>query len=75
MSSLSRPFPSETRVSVVRRWLAHFDLTASQPNLQARLSMHGWPVSHMAIVKGKSRCVIWTFNTCPRPIYLQKAAH
>src|SRR5215471_19740153 len=72
MSFLSHPFPSETRISVVCRWLAHFDLTASHPNLQARLSMHGWPVSHMAIVKGKSRGMIWTFNTVPDQFAFRK---
>ena len=59
-------------MSVVSRGLAHFDLTASHPNLQGRLSMHGWPVSHVAIVKGKSRGVIWTFNTVTEQFTFRK---
>lgn len=72
ISFVSRTFPSETRMSVVSLWLAHFDLTASHPNLQARLSVHGWSVSHMAIVKGKSRGVIRTFNTVPDQFAFRK---
>jgi hypothetical protein len=59
-------------MSVVSRWLAHFDLTVSHPNLQTRLSMHGWPVSHVAIVKGKPRGVIWAFNTVPDQFTFRK---
>ena len=49
-------------MSAYRRWFAHFDLAVSHPDFQARLWMHGWAIKHAAIVKRKSRGVIWTSN-------------
>jgi hypothetical protein len=53
----------KAKLSGFRRWLPYFDLTVSHPDLQARLWMHRWPVKHAAILKCKSRGVIWTNNT------------